>query len=115
LLSRFANNAAASKWMAEVTTKGKGERELEDFEIVFKALAHDSRRRILVVLNARGGKMTAGEIAERFHCSWPTTSRHLKVLLSAGLVKVNQHGREWIYELDFSRLKGTIGGWLNYF
>ena len=98
-----------------MAVKSKAEKELEDFEDVFKALAHDSRRRILVVLNARGRQMTAGEIAERFRCSWPTTSRHLRVLQSAGLVKVTQLGREWIYELDFDRLKGTVGGWLNYF
>jgi DNA-binding MarR family transcriptional regulator len=24
--------------------------------------------------------MTAGEIASRFHCTWPTVSRHLRVL-----------------------------------
>lgn len=37
--------------------------------------------------------MTAGEIAERFSCTWPTTSRHLRVLESAGLVRVEKRGR----------------------
>ena len=35
-------------------TKGRGERELEDLEVVFKALAHASRRHVLVVLHATG-------------------------------------------------------------
>ena len=57
--------------------KGRGEKELDDFESVFKALAHASRRHVLIVLNARGGSMTAGEIASRFSCTWPTTSRRM--------------------------------------
>jgi DNA-binding transcriptional ArsR family regulator len=61
-------------------TKGKAEKELEEFEAVFSALAHDARRRILVVLLARGGKMTAGDIVQRFSCSWLTMTRHLQTL-----------------------------------
>ena len=34
-------------------TKGRGQREMEDLEVVFRALAHESRRHVLVVLNAR--------------------------------------------------------------
>jgi len=96
-------------------TKGRGERELEDLEIVFKALAHSSRRHILVVLNARGGSMTAGEIARRFSCTWPTTSRHLRILQEAGLVRVEKRGREWIYVLEADRIRGVVGNWLRWF
>jgi len=90
-------------------------RELDDYETVFGALAHASRRHILVVLKARGGRVSAGDIAARFSCSWPTTSRHLRVLLEAGLVAVERQGREWIYVLDAARLKAVAGGWLNWF
>jgi DNA-binding transcriptional ArsR family regulator len=96
-------------------TKGRGERELEDLERVFKALAHASRRHVLVVLNARGGSMTAGEIAGRFSCTWPTTSRHLRVLEDAGLVRVDKQGREWVYVLQTERLRQVVGGWLRWF
>jgi DNA-binding transcriptional ArsR family regulator len=96
-------------------TRGRGERELADLELVFKALAHATRRHVLVVLNARGGRMTAGEIARRFSCSWPTTSRHLRILQRAGLVRVEQHGREWIYVLAADRLRRVAGGWLQWF
>lgn len=98
-----------------MAAKGRAERELADLEIVFKALAHDARRAILVVLNARGGVMTAGEIAARFSCSWPTTSRHLRMLESAGLVVVQRNGREWNYSLNAVRLRGVVGDWLNWF
>jgi DNA-binding transcriptional ArsR family regulator len=95
--------------------KGRGERDLEDLEVVFKALAHASRRHILGVLNARGGSMTAGEIARRFSCSWPTTSRHLRTLEGAGLVRVDKQGREWIYVLEPDRIRRVVGGWVRWF
>ena len=94
---------------------GRGERELADLERVFKALAHASRRQVLVVLNARGGRMTAGEIAGRFTCTWPTTSRHLRVLQDAGLVRSERQGRERVYVLETKRLDGVVGGWLDWF
>ena len=90
-------------------------RELKELEQVFRALAHPSRRRILVVLKARGGQMSAGDIANRFFCRWPTTSRHLKQLQEAGLVSVDRKGREWIYLLDRDRLQLVVGTWLHWF
>lgn len=93
----------------------RGLRELEDLERVFKALAHPSRRHVLIVLNARGGSMTAGEIAKRFSCSWPTTSRHLRILENAGLVRVDKRGREWAYNLESERLRDIVGEWLQWF
>jgi len=87
----------------------------EDWDVVFRALAHASRREILLILHFRGGVMTAGEIAGRFACSWPTTTRHLRVLAEAGLVRVVKKGREREYRLDVSRLSSVAGGWLEWF
>ena len=88
--------------------------ELADLDAVFDALAHASRRHVLVVLSARGGRMTAGQIAERFSCSWPTTTRHLRLLESARLVRVEKRGRERVYVLDRRRLSSVVGGWLGH-
>ena len=88
--------------------------DLDDFEVVFKALAHANRRHILVVLNARGGEMTAGEIAGRFSCKWPTTTRHLRILQEAGLVAVEKRGREWVYSLSRKRLRDVAGRWIDW-
>ena len=82
---------------------------------MFRALAHANRRHILVVLKARGGEMTAGEIAGRFACKWPTTTRHLRVLEDAGLVAVEKRGREWVYRLRRDRIKNVAGTWINWF
>ena len=68
-------------------------------DAVFGALSHHARRSILVVLHARGGVMSAGEIADRFRHSWPTTTRHLGVLERAGLLKVSKRGRYRFYAL----------------
>lgn len=87
----------------------------EDWEAVFRALAHASRREILLILHFRGGVMTAGEIAGRFSCTWPTTTRHLRVLEDAGLVRVVRKGREREYRLDRERLVAVAGGWLEWF
>ena len=98
-----------------MTPQGRGVaelEELEELEAVFAALAHQSRRTILLVLHARGGEMTSGEIAARFDCSWPTTTRHLRVLERAELVHVGLRGRERLYTLDTDRLMSVAAGWL---
>ena len=82
---------------------------------MFASLAHASRRHVLLVLHFRGGSMTAGEIAARFACSWPTTSRHLRQLERAGLIEVESRGRERVYSLNRARLQNVAGGWLSRF
>jgi DNA-binding transcriptional ArsR family regulator len=67
---------------------------------VLSALANDGRRRILRVIAGRGGEMTSGEVAEQFSTAWSTTTRHLAVLLDAGLVSVEKRGRERVYSVD---------------
>lgn len=79
-----------------------------------RALDHASRRRILLVLRFRGGSMTAGEIAQRFSCSWPATTRHLKVLLGAGLLRLERQGRERRYHLEPGAL-APLERWLGWF
>ncbi len=91
------------------------ERQLADVEAVFAALAHPSRRHILLVLRFRGGEMTAGEIADRFACSWPTTTRHLRVLQNAELVRVEKRGRERVYRLESERLLQVTSQWFKSF
>jgi DNA-binding transcriptional ArsR family regulator len=98
--------------VSEKSRRSKAEEDLADAEAVFGALAHASRRHILLVLRFRGGEMTAGEIAGRFACRWPTTTRHLRILETAGLVRVEKRGRERVYRLEAKRLLGITSGWL---
>lgn len=82
---------------------------------MFTALAHHSRRTILLVLHLRGGEMTSGEIAGRFDHSWPTISRHLRILEQAGLVDVVLRGRERVYRLHADPLFEVGGSWIDRF
>ena len=91
----------------------KAEKFLADTDAVFGALSHASRRHILLVLHYRGGEMPAGEIAGRFDCTWPTTTRHLSVLVDAGLVEKHQKGRQRIYKLNRKRLREVTSSWLD--
>lgn len=101
--------------MSRHTSPLRGEHRLREVEAVFAALAHPSRRHVLLLLQFRGGEMTAGEIAERFSCRWPTTSRHLRVLEGAGLVSVEAQGRERLYRLERDRLLEVTGEWFRWF
>jgi DNA-binding transcriptional ArsR family regulator len=98
-----------------VSPRPRGLAELDAFDAVFGALASRPRRTILSVLQVRGGEMTSGAIADRFDCSWPTTSQHLRVLEQAGLVTVELRGREHVYRLVPERLHSVAGAWLDRF
>jgi len=79
----------------------------------FRALADETRREILEFL--RTGPRTSGEIADQFHSSWPTISRHLAVLRAGGLVVTERHGQEIYYELNtsvFQDLVQHLVGWM---
>jgi DNA-binding transcriptional ArsR family regulator len=89
--------------------------EVETTNAIFAALSHPSRRQILRALRLEGGRMTAGEIAHRFSCTWPTTTKHLHALESAGLVRVEKSGRERVYYLEADFLLEVTRKWLRWF
>ncbi len=89
-----------SKPSTDSANKSAGPVNSQELDRVFNALSHAMRRQILVVLFARGGVMTAGEIADRFKCAWPTTTRHLGVLEQAGVLAVDKQGRNRVYSLS---------------
>jgi DNA-binding transcriptional ArsR family regulator len=87
---------------------------LDAYEAVFTALAHPVRRRILLTMNFEGGSMTAGEIADMFEHAWPTTTRHVQVLETAGLLRHERQGRSRVYHIDRKRLE-LVRDWLAWF
>jgi len=72
----------------------------------YRALADPTRRQILKLL--REGDLPAGAIAEQFEMSWPSVSRHLGVLASAGLVQATRHGQQLVYSLTTSVLADIV-------
>jgi DNA-binding transcriptional ArsR family regulator len=90
------------------------EERLEALDAVVRALAHPARRQILLTMHFREDSMTAGQIAGRFGHSWPTTTRHVRILEEAGLVSQVKSGRERIYKLERERL-ALVTEWLGWF
>jgi ArsR family transcriptional regulator, arsenate/arsenite/antimonite-responsive transcriptional repressor len=88
--------------------------QLNDFEQVFWALSHQSRRQIMNYLNESNGTSTVANIVNEVQLAWSTTSAHLKVLVEAQLLTVKREGREQIYSLNSKRLK-VISDWLKKF
>ncbi|HYJ07664.1 MAG TPA: metalloregulator ArsR/SmtB family transcription factor [Polyangiaceae bacterium] len=87
--------------------------KLAALDDVVAALAHPARRQILMTIHFRGAA-TAGEIAGRFAHKWPTTTRHLRVLEDAGLVRHERRGRTRVYTVDKTRL-ALVSEWLGWF
>ena len=94
--------------------RSNAEQKLAALNAVLTALAHPARRQILMTIHFRGGEMTAGEIAGRFRHSWPTTTRHLRVLEDAGLVTSTQAGRTRTYRAHLEQLE-SVREWLDWF
>ncbi|MBR3824013.1 MAG: winged helix-turn-helix transcriptional regulator [Lachnospiraceae bacterium] len=68
-----------------------------------KALADPIRREILNML--KGGKMSAGEIVDKFPVTGASISRHLSVLKDADLIRDTREGKFIYYELNASVLE----------
>jgi DNA-binding transcriptional ArsR family regulator len=78
--------------------------------VVFEALAHPTRRRILELL--KSGSKTAGEIAEAFDVSKPTMSGHFGKLKEAGLIQADQRGTTIFYSINMSVLEEVLLGFM---
>jgi len=75
----------------------------------FQILAEPARRRVLDLLLER--PRSVGELVEQLQLSQPGTSKHLRVLREAGLVRVRQDGQRRWYELCPEPL-AEIDAWL---
>ena len=71
-----------------------------------RALSDPIRRDILNLLKA--GRMSAGDIAERFEVTGASISRHLSVLREADLIRDKREGKYIYYELNASVLEEIL-------
>ena len=71
-----------------------------------KALSDPIRRQILDML--KPGRLSAGEIAEKFPVSGAAVSKHLSVLKDADLIRDTREGKFIYYELNASVLEEVI-------
>jgi DNA-binding transcriptional ArsR family regulator len=63
-----------------------------NLDAIFGALAHPTRRAIL--LRLRRGPASVGELTEPFRVSQQAISKHIAILQNAGLIRQRKHGRQ---------------------
>ena len=74
------------------------------------ALAHAQRLRVFRALVVAGPEgLTPSILADQLDVARNTLSFHLKELAHAGLVTIEQQGRNLIYRADFSQMNGLLG------
>lgn len=74
------------------------------------ALAHTQRLRVFRALVVAGtGGLTPSVLADQLGTARNALSFHLKELAHAGLVTIEQCGRNLIYRADFARMNGLLG------
>jgi DNA-binding transcriptional ArsR family regulator len=84
-----------------------------DVDQVFVALADPTRRRVIELLGERARR--AGELSEAAGTSAPVMSRHLRVLLEAGVVvdeRVPEDARVRVFRLRPESVEG-LQAWLD--
>jgi DNA-binding transcriptional ArsR family regulator len=79
---------------------------------VFTAISHRARRQMLDLLTE--AERSVSDIAAHFEMSRPAVSQHLRVLLDAGLVNEQRHGRERRYRLVPEGL-GPVREWIAHY
>ena len=83
--------------------------EVVIFQDTFKALSDPSRREILELLKV--GRLSAGDIVNRFNVSNATISHHLAILKNAGLITDEKVGKYIFYEINLSVVEECLN-WL---
>ena len=71
-----------------------------------KALSDPIRREILAQL--KGGRLSAGQIGEKFPVTGAAVSKHLSVLKDADLIRDTREGKFIYYELNTSVLEEVM-------
>lgn len=79
---------------------------------IFQAIADPTRRAIIALIALQA--MTPNAIAENFHTTRQSVSKHLRILTECELVKQEQQGREIYYSLEIQKMK-EIDKWLDQF
>jgi len=82
-----------------------------DHDILFKALADPSRRKLLDLLHAHDGR-TLNELCEHLDMTRQGVTQHLALLESANLVATRRQGREKLHFLNPVPLQHLYERWI---
>ncbi len=86
--------------------------DTETLELVFRALANETRLEILGTLHDWGNPMSSHDIARRFETTWQGISRHLRILTEAGLLDCEVQTNQRSYSLNKPYLRDVAGRWI---
>lgn len=86
----------------------------QDTDLVFKALADPSRRKLLDLLNATDSQ-TLGELCGHLDMTRQAVTQHLHVLEAAQLVATTWRGREKLHFLNPVPLQEIYDRWIRRF
>jgi len=82
-----------------------------DADLLFKALADPSRRKLLDLLHAHDGR-TLSELCEHLDMTRQGVTQHLDLLEAANLVATVRHGREKLHFLNPVPLQDIYERWI---
>jgi DNA-binding transcriptional ArsR family regulator len=85
--------------------------ERDDTDVLFKALADRSRRKLLDLLNAHDGR-TLNELCEHLDMTRQGVTQHLDLLEAANLVATVRRGREKLHFLNPVPLQQIYERWI---
>ena len=85
-----------------------------DTDLLFKALADPSRRKLLDLLHATDGQ-TLNELCEHLDMTRQAVTQHLGVLEAASLVATTRRGREKLHFLNPVPLQEIYDRWISKF
>ena len=85
--------------------------ERHDTEVLFKALADPSRRKLLDLLHAHDGR-TLSELCEHLDMTRQGVTQHLDLLEAANLVVTVRRGREKLHFLNPIPLQEMYERWI---
>ena len=83
-------------------------------EVVFKALADNSRRSLMDALYERNGQ-TLNELCDHFTMTRPAVAKHLALLEAANLVVPVWRGREKLHFINPEPLQAIYERWIGKF
>jgi DNA-binding transcriptional ArsR family regulator len=86
--------------------------DVEDDDLVFKALANPARRLLLDLLFARDGR-TLGELESELDMTRIGVMKHLRVLEDAGLIVTRRSGREKLHYLNPVPIRLIYDRWID--
>lgn len=85
------------------------ENKYADFALLFKALADETRLKIIDMLSC--GELCACDILKYFNITQPTLSYHMKILTECGIVNANRQGAWMHYTLNEKTVKEISEYW----